>query len=100
MWKLAVDKWIDKPPVPFVFIRYIQTTPEVKLQTYNRLLGKQEADNLKRLRQEVIRSCDPFIDTYILKAAWDDPDEECRRIAQERVGTSTDFVGVKARKTA
>jgi hypothetical protein len=26
----------------------------------------------------VIRSCDPFDDNKILKAAWDDPDEEDR----------------------
>jgi len=100
MWKLALDKWIDKPPVPFVFIKYIQTTPEVKLEAYNRLLGKQKADDLKWLRQEVIRSCDPFDDKNILKAAWDDPDEECRKIAQERVGVLTDYVGVKRRKAA
>jgi hypothetical protein len=98
MWRLALDKWIDKPPVPFVFIKYIQTTPEVKLETYNRLLEKREANNLKWLRQEVIRSCDPFDDKNILKAAWDDPDEECKKIAQERVGVLTGYVGVKARK--
>lgn len=100
MWKLALDKWIDKPPVPFVFIKYIQTTPEVKREAYNRLLEKREANDRKWLRQEVIRSCDPFDDKDILKAAWEDPDEECRKIAQERVGSLTNYVGVKPRKTA
>jgi hypothetical protein len=100
MWKLALDKWIDKPPVPFVFIKYIQTTPEVKLETYNRLLEKREANDMKWLRREVIRSCDPFDDKDVLKAAWGDPDEECRKIAQERVGALTNYVGVKPRERA
>jgi len=100
MWKVAIDKWLDKPPVPFVFIKFIQTTPRVKLETYNRRFGKQEADDLKWLRKEVIRSCDPFDDKDILKAAWDDPDEECRATAEDRVGALTDYVGVKRRQAA
>jgi len=63
-------------------------------------LEKREANDLKWLRQEVIRSCDPFDDKDILKAAWEDPDEECRKVAQERVGALTNYVGVKPRKTA
>ena len=99
MWKLALDKWLNSE-VPYVFIKYIQTTPEVKLEIYNRLLEKREATEQKVLRREVIRSCDPFDDRNVLKVAWDDPDEECRKIAEERVGSFTDYVGVKTKKAA
>jgi hypothetical protein len=100
MWELALDRWIDKPPVPFVFIKYIQTTPKVKLTIYDRLLKNELSKDQKWLRLEVIRSCDPFVDKDVLKAAWDDPDEECRKIAEERVGSFTDYVGVKTKKAA
>jgi hypothetical protein len=33
----------------------------------------------------------------VLKAAWDDPDEECRKIAEERVGSLSKYVGVKTK---
>jgi hypothetical protein len=94
MWELCLNKWMDEPLVPYLFTKYIQTTPEVKLATYQQLL--QNADS-KWLRREVIRSCDPFIDKLVLKAAWDDPDEDCRRIAKERVGRLAKYVGVKER---
>lgn len=101
MWRLVVDRWLKKAPVPMVFLKYIQTTPKVKLEIYDRLLRKEEAKNdFKWLRQEVIRSCDPFRDKDVLKIAWDDPDEECRKIAEERVGALTQYVGVKARKAS
>jgi len=96
MWEFCLDKWIDQPPVPYLFVKYIQTTPEVKLATYNRLLEKAD---YKWLREEVIRTCDPFIDHKVLKMVWNDPDEGCRRIAAERVGRFTSYVGVKARKS-
>ena len=99
MWKACLEKWIDEPRVSYFFIKYIQTTPEVKLAAYTRLLEKQEDSFCKRLRKEVIRSCDPFDDKPVLKVAWDDPDEECRKIARERVGRFTDFVGVEERKS-
>ncbi len=99
MWELALDRWIDKPPVPYVFLKYIQTTPEVKLAAYNRLLGSGKENDTKWLRAEVIRSCDPFDDKEVLKHAWEDPDEECRQIAEERVGHLTDYVGLKKRKS-
>jgi hypothetical protein len=92
MWDLCLDKWIDDFPVPYLFIKYIQTTPEVKLAAYTSLL------NDEHLRKEVVRTCDPFIDTPVLKVAWDDPDEECRKIARERVGRFTNYVGVQEKK--
>ena len=89
MWKLCLEKWMDTPTArylsetpPYLFMKYIQTTPEVKLSTYNHLLEKLDPNDSKWLRREVIRSCDPFIDNRILKLAWDDPDEECRGIAR------------------
>jgi hypothetical protein len=99
MWKLCLEKWIDKPPVPYLFIKYIQTTPEVKLAIYTRLLEKYGNLDYKWLRKEVIGSCDPFIDKEVLKAAWDDLDEECRATARERVGRFTDYVGVHKGKS-
>ena len=57
MWTLSLDKWIDESLVPYLFFKYIQTTPEVKLAIYTRLLEKAED---QWLRVEVIRSCDPF----------------------------------------
>jgi hypothetical protein len=46
------------------------------------------------VRAEVIRSCDPFEDNKVLKAAWNDPNEDCRQVAREQVGGYTKFVGV------
>jgi hypothetical protein len=98
MWKACLDKWIDQSPVPYMFIKYIQTTPEVKLAAYNRLLSKPDGSDFKLLREEVIRSCDPFEDKDILRIAWEDPDEDCRKIAKERVGRFVSYVGVKNKK--
>jgi hypothetical protein len=95
MWELCLDNWIDQLTVPYLFIKYIQTTPEVKLAAYKRLLEKREGSRYTELREEVIRSCDPFVDEEVLKLAWDDPEEKCRKSAQERVGRFTDLIGVK-----
>ena len=82
MWELCLEKWMDEPLIPHSFLKYIQATSEVKLATYKQLLEKSDGEWLRR---EVIRSCDPFIDKPVLKLALDDPDEECRKIAGERV---------------
>jgi len=95
MWELCLEKWINHSPVPFLFLKYIQTTPKVKLAAYNQLFEKPERSDYTWLRQEVIRSCDPFDDGVVLKLAWNDPDDECRKIARERVGKLTQYVGVK-----
>lgn len=96
MWTLCLDKWTDESRVPYLFFKYIQTTPEVKLAIYTRLLEKAED---QWLRAEVIRSCDPFDDGPVLKMAWNDPDENCREIARERIGGLTEFVGVQETQT-
>jgi len=95
MWELCLDKWIDEPRVPYFFIKYIQTTPQIKLSAYTSLLKKRENSNHRMLREEVVRSCDPLDDNSILKVAWGDPDEACRQIAKERVGVFTNYVGVQ-----
>ena len=95
MWKLSIEKWMDESIVPYFFLAYIQTTPEVKLAVYMSLL---ENSDYKWLRQEVIRSCDPLVDRPVLKFAWDDPDEGCRGTARERVGRFASVVGVIERK--
>lgn len=99
MWRLCLEKWINDSPVPYLFIKYIQTTPKVKLIAYKDLLEKRGDLDCKWLRKEVIRSCDPFEDKPVLKVAWDDPDDECRIIARERVGVFTDYVDVQKRKS-
>jgi hypothetical protein len=88
---------MDELSVPFRFFRYIQTTPEVKLAVYNRLLEKRDGSDHDWLRNEVIKSCDPFEDPAVLRAAWNDPDEKCKKAARERVGSFTSFVGVNER---
>jgi hypothetical protein len=84
MWELSISKWMDIWGVPFMFLRYIQTTPEIKLSTYTALLevgDKQSA----ALREEIILSCEPRIDGAILSAAASDPDEKCRKTYEERM---------------
>lgn len=95
MWTLCLEKWMDEYLVPFLFFTYVQTTPEIKLAVYTRLLEKAENQEYKWLRVEVIRSCDPFDDGPVLKKAWNDPDEKCRETARERVGSFTKWVGVQ-----
>lgn len=96
MWIACLDKWTDEYRVPYLFFKYIQTTPEIKLAVYSRLLEKiGDQEEYKELRNEVIRSCDPFDDGPVLKAAWNDPDEKCREIARERVGRFSGFLGLK-----
>jgi hypothetical protein len=56
-------------------------------------IGDQE--EYKELRNEVIRSCDPFDDGPVLKVAWNDPDEKCQEIARERVGRFSGFLGLR-----
>lgn len=58
MWELSLKRWLNEPVV-YQFISYIQTTPDVKLAAYNRLLEKHNGEDRKSLRWGVIRSCDP-----------------------------------------
>jgi hypothetical protein len=95
MWELSLERWLDDSGVAYCFIKYIQTTPEAKIAAYKRLMEKRNGKDWKWLREEVIRSCDPIRDSKVLKLAWDDPDEDCQKLAVERVGPFTDFVGVK-----
>jgi len=97
MWTLCLDKWIDTT-VPEHFFKHIQTTPEIKKAIYQRLLEKEDDRHFKKLRMDVILSCDPLIDGPVLKMAWNDPDQECREIAKEQIGVFGDFVGVEGEK--
>ena len=99
MWTLCLDKWRDVILVPYAFFRFIQTTQEIKLAAYTRLLeGKETEERNKLLRAEVIRSCFPLDDTTVLKMAWEDPDEECKKIARERIGRHAESIGVQKTK--
>jgi hypothetical protein len=92
MWEACVDKWMDQQHVVFSFLKYTQTTPQVKFKVYGKLIGMTKAEYL---RKAIIEGCDAFTDKIVLKAAWDDPDEECKKAAQEVVGNLKNIVGVK-----
>jgi hypothetical protein len=94
MWQLSLDKWMDLPFVPYAFLRFVQTTPKVKLATYQRLMKLPEDTWPQQFREVLIKGCDPFDDKDVLKLAWDDPDKDCRDAARERVGELTNWVGV------
>ena len=38
---------------------------------------------------------DAFTDKNVLKVAWNDPDKDCKKPAEEAVGHLKDLVGVK-----
>jgi hypothetical protein len=101
MWELSLDKWIDLPFVPYAFLKFVQTTPKIKLSTYERLFKLPDDTHPQQFRKVLIEGCDPFTDKDILKLAWDDPDKDCQEAARERVGGLTKWVGVsdKPRKT-
>lgn len=45
MWTLCLDKWTDESLVPYQFFKYVQTTPEIKLAVYTRLLERMRIKN-------------------------------------------------------
>ncbi len=92
MWEACVDRWMDQQHVVFSFLKYVQATPEVKLNVYQKLLGVEKTNYL---REAIIEGCDNFTDKVVLKAAWDDPDEECKKAARKVIGNLTNIVGVK-----
>jgi hypothetical protein len=83
---------MDQPQVALSFLKYIQTLPEKKLEVYRVLLEIQE-DAALACREAIVGSSDPILDKERLKAAYNDPDQICRRIAKERIGKSAEFVG-------
>jgi hypothetical protein len=88
MWRLTCDRWLDTD-VPFEVFRYIQTTPKVKLEVYNRCEGKGRNE---AFREIILGNCEPREDYEILKLGWNDPGEECRRTAKRRVGSYPNWV--------
>jgi hypothetical protein len=64
----------------------------VKLKVYQKLLETEKTDYL---RQAIIEGCDAFTDKNVLKVAWNDPDKDCKKSAEEAVGHLKDFVDVK-----
>lgn len=94
MWQLSLDKWADMPFVPYAFLRFIQTTPKVKLATYQRLLTADATTKPQQLREVLLDGCDPLTDKDVLKVAWSDPDPQCKAAAVKRVGEHKKWVGV------
>jgi hypothetical protein len=94
MWDLCLDKWMGDSRVAYTFLTYIQTTPKKKLEVYTRLADADGDKHKALLREAVIQSCDPITDREVLKLAWTDSNEECRKAARERVGSYAKFVGV------
>jgi hypothetical protein len=95
MWETSINRWLDIPSVPYAFLKFIQTTPRVKLAVYQQLLDMPESQSPKFLRVALIESCDPLTDKDVLKVAWNDPDKSCKEAAEKRVGNYRGFIGVK-----
>jgi hypothetical protein len=74
MWELSLDKLMDRPFVPYGFLRFVQTTPKVKLATYQRLTNSMRSSS-----KAVIRSW-----IRMFKLAWGDPDKACREAVRPR----------------
>jgi hypothetical protein len=91
MWELSVSHWMDQHRVPYFFLKFIQTTPKMKSAIYQALLAKargEESDTgLMVLREALIGSCDPMEDSEVLKLAWTDPSEVCRKALKGRLGS-------------
>jgi hypothetical protein len=92
MWELSVGKWVDQPRVPYFFLKFIQTTPGTKSAMYQVLIRQPPAMSVRIpssqaafLRKTLIKSCDPMTDREVLRLAWTDPSEDCRKAAKERV---------------
>ena len=92
MWEACVARWMDQTHVVYSFLKYTQATPDVKLKVYQKLLETEKTDYL---RQAIIEGCDAFTDKNVLKVAWNDPDKDCKKSAEEAVGHLKDFVDVK-----
>jgi hypothetical protein len=56
--------------------------------------GGPQGFNLS-LRRRVLESCEPIKDKEVLRLGWQDPDEECREIAEKRTGALRSWVRVK-----
>jgi hypothetical protein len=100
MWRLALDRWKSFPTVGYHIYKYVQTTPEIKLEIYTRLLKEDDPNGATKratfLRQTLLESCGPIKDKDVLKLGWDDPDKECREAARKQVGKYVSWVGVKS----
>jgi hypothetical protein len=97
MWQLAVDRWRSEHIVPYFVFKYIQTTSKAKLEAYNKLLPNPDRDS-NQLRREILLWCDVFKDGAVLGAGVSDSDEECRKVADERLGTHKSWVVERIKK--
>jgi len=95
MWDLCLDRWAEEHRVPYYFFKYVQTTPAKKLATYQKLNEKNDDKEFAALRCAIIGSCDPITDVNVLRLGLEDRDEECRKAAGQRVGSYSQYVGVK-----
>jgi hypothetical protein len=86
IWSLAITRWKKVPGVGHSILKYIQTTPEIKLRAYKELLPKDEDGWNSSLREAVLESCEAVLDKELLKLGYEDPEEKCREIALKRIG--------------
>lgn len=82
IWELARTRWQDQQNVIGGVFRYIQTTQEVKLETYKEFNGADRA----WLRNNILAGCTMTEDSAVITAGLLDPDEGCREEAAKRVG--------------
>lgn len=87
MWNVAVERWLETP-IPYRVFRFIQTTPKVKLVTYQRLAEEKHWG----LREAILSGSDPSRDGAVLKLGLSDPKDSCKWIAEERCGDYRAFV--------
>jgi hypothetical protein len=87
IWNVAVERWLETP-IPYRVFNFIQTTPKVKLATYQRLAEEKHWG----LRKEILRGSDPSKDRAVLKLGLADPKDSCKWIAEERCGDYRAFV--------
>lgn len=87
MWSVAVERWLETP-IPYRVFNFIQTTPKVKLATYQRLAEEKHWG----LRDAILSGSDPSRDGDVLKLGLTDPKDSCKWTAGERCGDYRAFV--------
>ncbi len=87
MWNVAVERWLETP-IPYRVFNFIQTTPKVKLATYQRLAEEKHWS----LREAILSGADPSKDGPVLKLGLADPKDSCKWTAEKRCGDYRAFV--------
>lgn len=87
IWNVAFERWLETP-IPYRVFKFIQTTPKVKLATYQRLAEEKHWG----LREAILSGSDPSRDGAVLKLGLADPKDSCKWTAEARCGDYQAFV--------